>query len=449
MTSLWRAATAVSLLGFAALAACSGGGSSVTPATGGVTRSDANIARALPLQSASPSPSPTPMAVAQAAACAGPGHQCHVTKNNDVPTNSNPQALSIVGLTPQDLRSAYNVPAAVVSRRMIAIVDAYDDPTAEVDMAVYRTRFGLPPCTSSTGCFSKYQPGGPGGFHLAPPLPSPKPNPKTGPTPPPGPAAPPPGPRNPNASWNDEIALDLAMASAACPTCHIALFEAQGSDIASLAAAETAAAALKPAAISNSYGVEEANLSVVASNKPLPPNAIGEQVTTSQVAAYSQPGIAVVASAGDSRTTEFPASLPNVIAVGGTSLTRDASSPRGWDESWWVGGGRGCSKLFAAPAWQSAAVSGCSSRAVADVSFAAALNPGIAVYSSSDGGWLVLGGTSAGAPFVAGLIAAAGDYGSSTSGASTMWANQAAFNPVQTPDNEFQTLGSPNGLAGL
>ncbi len=438
MTAFWRAATAAGLL--AALAACSGGGASLTPEGAGSERTAGNIARALPLESPSPAPSPSPSGLnAIDAACAlVKGHHCHTEKNGAFSANANPNATSIAGLQPADLRGAYGLPApttgAAANGRLIAIVDAYDDPYAESDLAVYRARFELPACTTANGCFSKYALKGKS-FALLPILAKLPPlNPKP----------------SPNANWGDETALDLAMASVACPTCRIALFEAPDSDLASLAAAVNAAAALHPAAISNSYGVMEAGLTIVPAGSPPPGGKDAAQtITADQVSAYDHPGIAVVASTGDSGVVEFPASSPNVIAVGGTSLAADASNARGWSETAWRASGRGCSALFAAPAWQPTALTGCATRAVADVSFAADLNPGVAVYSSEDGGWLVLGGTSVGAPFVAGLVAAAGDYGSTTVGGKTLWAGADALNPVKSYGTGFATLGSPAGLAGF
>ncbi|HEY0613374.1 MAG TPA: hypothetical protein VGC96_01990, partial [Candidatus Elarobacter sp.] len=82
-----------------------------------------------------------------------------------------------------------------------------------------------------------------------------------------------------------------------------------------------------------------------------------------------------------------------------------------------------------------------------DVSVIADYNPGVAVYSSAEGGWLVLGGTSVGAPFVAGLYGAANDYGAATVGAPNLYANLAKLNVVSGPAGG--TNGSPNGLTGF
>jgi len=223
------------------------------------------------------------------------------------------------------------------------------------------------------------------------------------------------------------------MASAACPSCKLLLVEAGGQDLDSLAAGVNLAATYNPASISASWGVVEGG-----GNAP--------NIDPDAQAAFNHPGIAITASAGDiPGQVQFPASSPFVTAVGGTTLTPDASTPRGWSETAWAGTSSGCSIMFAPPAWQSS--SGCSGRSVADVSLIADYNPGIAVYSTAEGGWVVLGGTSAGAPFVAGLYAAAGDYGASAVGAANLYAGSASFNAVA--GSAGTTLGSPNGLSAF
>ena len=59
------------------------------------------------------------------------------------------------GYGPSDLRSAYNLTATGSSSQTVAIVDAYDDPNAESDLATYRAQYGLPACTTANGCFKK------------------------------------------------------------------------------------------------------------------------------------------------------------------------------------------------------------------------------------------------------------------------------------------------------
>src|SRR5262249_56275341 len=115
--------------------------------------------------------------------------------------------------------------------RTVGIVDAFDAPNAEADLAVYRATFGLPPCTTANGCFRKVnQQGNPS------PLPS------------------------PNSGWASEINLDLDMVSAICPNCRILLVEATSPTDTNLGTAvNTAASWPGVVAISNSYGGPEAS----------------------------------------------------------------------------------------------------------------------------------------------------------------------------------------------
>ena len=400
-------------LALALLAACTAGSGSVVP-TGDHGVVAQNISRALPGDSPSPTPTPAPQGlvggllglvggvvnVLISPACTGLLH-CNALLNGSVKPNSNPHPASVQGYTPQQLWAAYGLqapPANVAANGpTIAIVDAFDDPSAESDLAVYRSQFHLPPCTTANGCFSKLnaalQPG-------------------------PYPAS--------DVGWSMEISLDLAMASAACPTCKIVLVEAASSDMNLLALAVDAIAATNPAAISNSYGVTETADAVALD------------------AHYNHPGIAITASVGDQTGVEFPASSSNVIAVGGTSL-HTAQTPRGWTETAITKSGVGCSAYVARPAWQN---DSCTNRGVGDVSFVADAATGLAVYDTQSGGWIVLGGTSAGAPFVAGLTALAGDFGSGT-GAAHIYANAGTLNQITGIPSADTTLGSPNGLGAF
>src|SRR5205823_7106744 len=60
-----------------------------------------------------------------------------------------------VGLGPTRIRSAYKLTGLRANGRTVAIVDAYDDPKAESDLAVYRSTYRLPRCTTANGCFRK------------------------------------------------------------------------------------------------------------------------------------------------------------------------------------------------------------------------------------------------------------------------------------------------------
>jgi subtilase family serine protease len=288
------------------------------------------------------------------------------------------------GFGPADLRSAYNIPVSS-STRTIAIVDAYGYPAAERDLAVYRAQYGLPPCTTANGCFKKTSQNG------SPILPV------------------------YNIGWAQETALDLDMASAACPTCKILLVEANTNSFLNLATA-TQFAANQPnvVAVSNSYGAPEgAYIAQYAS-------------------AYSKAGVAIVASTGDAGYgVDFPAVLPTVIAVGGTNLKR-ASNARGWSETAWAGAGSGCSSIVGRQAFQDDT---CQRRSEADVSAVADPNTGVAVYGPSSGSkaaWLVFGGTSVSAPLIAGIF---GNKGVGANDATGFWKGRAFLNDVTSGSN--------------
>jgi subtilase family serine protease len=269
------------------------------------------------------------------------------------------------GLRPSDLRSAYSLPNSGGSGQTIAIVDAYDDPTAEADLATYRSTFGLAACTTDSGCFRKVGQSG-----SASSLPS------------------------ADAGWGQEISLDLDMASAACPLCHLLLVEATSSSQANLGAAVNTAVKLGATVVSNSYGGPDAS-------------------DSSYGRYYHHPGVAITASSGDSGYgVSYPASSRWVTAVAGTSLSRKSNSSRGWSEHAWSGAGSGCSARNSAPS-QSSSTTSCDGRAVADVAAVADPATGVAVFDSTPfqgtSGWLTFGGTSASAPIIAGVFALAGN----------------------------------------
>ena len=110
-----------------------------------------------------------------------------------------------------------------------------------------------------------------------------------------------------------------------------------------------------------------------------------------------------------------PAAFPTVVAVGGTTLTRGGGGSRGWHESALPGG---CTTLTK-PSWQHDTT--CASRLANDVSADAGVSPGIAEYDSyGSPGWLVVGGTSAPTPFLAGIFGLAGNA-NKQNGGRTFW----------------------------
>jgi subtilase family serine protease len=281
--------------------------------------------------------------------------------------NAAPLAQGPSGYGPADLQSAYALPSATAgSGQTVAIVDAFDDATAEQDLAQYRSFYGLPPCTTANGCFRKVNQSG-GTLPMPPPEPD----------------------------WSLEISLDLDMVSAVCPNCHILLVEANTNLNTDLYTAVDTAARLGANAISNSYGGDESS------------------TEASSDVHFNHPGAAVTASSGDNGYgVSYPAASPYVTAVGGTSLTRGGGGARGWTESAWSGAGSGCSAYEAKPSWQTD--TGCSRRTVSDVSAVADPNTGVAVLFG--GLWFTVGGTSASSPIIASVYALAGNASSVNAG---------------------------------
>ena len=124
---------------------------------------------------------------------------------------------------------------------------------------------------------------------------------------------------------------------------------------------------------------------------------------------FSHAGVAFVASSGDAGAPiEWPAASPNVLAVGGTALTLGTGGAYG-SEAGWSGSGGGPSAYEAKPSYQAGVVTQTAMRANPDVAYDASPSTGFAVYDSftGGGGWMQVGGTSAGAPQWAALLAIA------------------------------------------
>ncbi|MGH2831266.1 MAG: S8 family serine peptidase [Solirubrobacteraceae bacterium] len=348
------------------------------------------------------------------------------------------------GLRPQDLQSAYfpgEAPDAPASEpQTIALVDAYNDPNAESDLNTYSKEFGLPECTQANGCFTQVNQNG---ETTSLPFPATAADLKA---------------REVTCQqfvietreerreretackeveeaggWALEISTDIEIAHAVCQNCKILLVES-GPTEGALEEAEEAAAKLRASEISNSWGGPEPAL---------------------EGKAFNHPGIAITAAAGDDgylnwtaaeaayahkttyySGTDYPASSPNVVAVGGTKLAL-SSNDRWQSETTWNedpgpeggdrgAGGGGCSISFAAKPWQQAVPDwsevGCEDRrAVSDISADADPYTGVAVFDSnhytyeengrkltSVPGWVPIGGTSVASPIIAAIFALAG-----------------------------------------
>jgi N-acetylneuraminic acid mutarotase len=337
-------------------------------------------------------------------------------------------------LGPAQIQSAYDLPSASAgSGQTVAIVDAYGDSTAESDLAAFRSYYGLPACTTANGCFTKVAQDGSTNY--------------------PGDAG----------SWALETSLDLDAVSSACPNCHILLVEADDNSFQNLAAAEDEAVSLGAKFISNSYGGCEYS---------------GD---TELDQYYNHPGVVIDFASGDygydntqagCDTPNYPASSPYVTSVGGTTLTQDPSSPRGWDETAWVDTGSGCSTVEPQPAYQqniASITSTCpDNRATNDISADADPNSGLAVYDTDDEtGWLQVGGTSLSTPLVTAMYALAGTPAPGTYPVTYPYADphqSADLNDITTGSNGSCStdlcnagpgwdgptgLGTPHGVAAL
>lgn len=261
---------------------------------------------------------------------------------------------AVNGLTAANLENAYNLPSKKGGKgQSVYIVDSYDNPNIASDLATYRSTMGLPKAK-----FNKYNQEGQ------------KSNYPQG-----------------NTGWGLEEDLDVQMVSASCPNCTINLVEANDNSWSNTGAAEQEAVKLGAKIISNSYS--------------------GTGASESD---YDSKGLTYLASGGDSGYTGGlvdPATFQRVVAVGGTDLTADTNTKRGWTEVVWARAGAGCSLTQEPkPAWQTD--TGCKYRTGDDISAVAAVE--VAEYDSyGEPGWFEIGGTSVSSPLVAGMYALAGN----------------------------------------
>lgn len=299
------------------------------------------------------------------------------------------------GFGPSSLQSAYKLPSSTGGVGLsVAVVDAYNDPDAVSDVATYRSSWGLPACNTTTeaGCLTVVNQEG-----AASPLPA----------------------NSGDTGWATEESLDVDMVSAICPNCHIYLVEANTPSIVNLGSAvDSAVKVLKVKFVSNSYGGKQ------RSND-----------ATYDTDYYKHAGRAIVASAGDDGYgVSYPAASQYVVSVGGTSLTSNSGTSRGWSETVWSGTGSGCSEYEAKPSWQTD--SGCKKRTDNDVAAVANPNTGVAIYDTYDqGGWLEVGGTSVSSPIIASVYALAGKPAKGTYPASYIYAHVSALFDVTSGSN--------------
>jgi hypothetical protein len=331
------------------------------------------------------------------------------------------------GWGPKALERAYRLPVSRDSHQTIAVSVAFHAPSLAKYLKIYREHYGLPPCTTASGCLRIVNQNGKAAPH-----------PKSG----------------RGSGWDLEATLDVSMVSAACPHCRILVVEADSNFDGDLARTDATAARLGADVISNSYGTREN----------------GQTQTLRKD--YLQPGHMVVASSGDFGfdAANFPANLGGVTAVGGTEL-RHAASRRGVTERVWnqpgglAAGTSSCSAYAAKPAWQHDPH--CPGRTVADVSAVAADVP---IFNKFYGGWVTVGGTSVAAPFISGVFGLAGnatsisprylyrhkaDFFDITRGNNVIFGRPAAvcggdyLCQAQKGYDAPTGLGTPDGIAGF
>ena len=342
------------------------------------------------------------------------------------------------GFTPAQITSAYGLNALSLTSssgakvvgdgtgQTIALIETYHDPNIQASLDAFDTQYGLPHLTLTVIDQAGSQT---------------------------------------DAGWAEEESLDVEWAHAIAPGAKIVVVEGSPGNAADqglsalIAAIKTAVAWPGVSAVSMSWGMSE----------------FADE--TAYDSDFTAPGVTFIASSGDSGTVEWPSSSPDVLAVGGTSLTMNGLGAYVSETGWKQAGG-GLTINEPEPSYQDV-VQSKGARSTPDVSFVADPNTGVAVYvippdsSTGQGKWEVIGGTSLSAPAWAGIIAIA-DQGLSISGRPNLTgatqvlpelylAPASAFHKVtlsgqngsgstntqiSTPDYNTQTgLGTPNGDA--
>ncbi|MEV5957728.1 hypothetical protein AB0M11_28845 [Streptomyces sp. NPDC051987] len=275
------------------------------------------------------------------------------------------------GYTPRQIQARLGLKGDGAGQT-VAIVDAYHYPTAEQDLNHFAAHFDLPQTCDTVGgggadCFDFEQVSADG---TAPDV---------------------------DTGWNEEAALDIEWAHSVAPHAKIVLVEGADASVAALARAEDVAAALHPAAISNSWGTGE----------------FSEQAFYDGHCKLAD-SVCVQSTGDDGHPGGYSATNPHVLAIGGTNLQLDADGNTVGETAWKSTGG-GLSYFEPRPAYQDG-VQSSPLRATPDVSFVADPATGVPVYVTMTDGdnarsmWLKVGGTSLSAPIWAAIIASADQF---------------------------------------
>ena len=270
--------------------------------------------------------------------------------------HAKPKALSItpLGSSPSKARSFYGFDkvSGTGTGQSIAIIDAYGSPTIQKDLDTFCTTYGLPKTTVQI-----HYPSG--------------------------------VPTTTDKDWAMETSLDVEWAHAIAPGAAIHLVISPDASDNKLLAAVDYAVSLGAKQVSMSWGSDEFS---------------GQSTYSSH---FNVPGVSFFASSGDNGAgVSWPAVDPSVVGVGGTTLYYNVFGCT-YNEKAWSGSGGGTSKYTGEPTYQGSFQTS-TKRMVPDVSYDADPMTGFAVYMTNMsvlGGWGVIGGTSAGAPQWAALMA--------------------------------------------
>jgi subtilase family serine protease len=254
-----------------------------------------------------------------------------------------------------------------------------------------------------------------------------------------------------NTSWAMETTLDVEWAHAIAPLANIVVVEANSnSGLDLLTAINTARYRAGVSVVSMSWGTSEFRTETFYDSYFTTPSGhIGGNNKAG--------GITFVASSGDAGAwngPEWPSVSPNVLAVGGTALSMSGNAWAG--ESGWSNSGGGYSAYEKEPIWQQPDQK-TGYRSTPDVAYDANPSTGVYIYDSyGASGWYSVGGTSAGAPQWAGLIALA-DQGRALRGLGSLANAQQAVYSLPTTDfhsitqgyNGYYDNGKYNPVTGL
>jgi len=308
-------------------------------------------------------------------------HTNHLIRINPQFTGTAP-----AGETPASIRAVYNLPSGGGSGT-IAIVDAFDYPTAENDLGVFSSQFSLPACTTANGCFRKVYASGS-------------------------------KPRS-NCGWAQEAALDIEWAHAMAPSAKIVLVEAATNSFADLFTAVNVATSQ----VTTGGGAGEVSMSWGGSEFSSEASNDGH---------FQNNNVVYFASSGDTGGVNiYPSTSPYVVSAGGTTIHRAGGAFTG--ETAWSGSGGGPSKYENKLSYQSG-VAGTDAikRSAPDFSFDADPNSGVSVYDSTRcqglNGWLVFGGTSVSSPSLAGIVNHAGGAPDTVSELTTIYSGLGTSN---------------------